>query len=115
MHGERLEDGFHHNAPPGTFWKQPLTASGSEGDRGHHWHWAACTPDGVQHVLGLQHAVVEHDDGTITADPIPNFSDLNSPVLWHIRQGEWVSEIAASAEIPNHVPARSPEGLWVPR
>lgn len=115
MRAQRLDDGFHPNAPLGAFWKQPLTASGSEGDRGHHWHWAVCTPDGVHHVLGLQHAVFEHSDGSITADHIPDHSDLNSPKLWHIEAGEWIDEIPASTAVPNHVPTRSPEGLWVPR
>ena len=72
--------------PADTHW---CPAVGEYGKHPFDGHWIAMTPNG--HCASLRrHAVVEHDDGTVTVSPSILVSD-STGALWHgfLERGVW--------------------------
>lgn len=60
--------------------------------KNHYPTWLACTPNG--HVGNVsEHAITEHEDGTITVSPSILIRDGEGKELWHgwLERGVWRS------------------------
>lgn len=105
MEGQRLANGRHPEARPGDYWKEPMGAFDTSGDRGIHWHWHCIAPDNMHHTLG-QHRIDEHSDGTITVDPFVHDLRPVEHIGWALEAGNW-RDLGGSEDsiVPNMAPA----------
>ncbi len=88
MQGRRLPGTVF--GEPGLGWQEwekvePGTYLKAASDGGAYWH--ITLPSGIQFTLGPQHAITEHEDGTITVSP----SIYDAPDGWHgyLERGVW--------------------------
>lgn len=78
MEGRRLPDGYHPDAEPGDYWREPFGPP----DAPRRFDWTVCVPTGACGSL-RDHTVTEHDDGTITVSPSINLDFGPVARRWH--------------------------------